>query len=221
MKLIGFSAGVVGRDSNVDRMVKAILEKTSCDYEFIKLNDLSYSSCKGCVWLCAKPEICNLEDDLSPYFQKIKDADAVVLGSPIHFGTVSSTMSAFISRLWGFRHVNFAIKDKPFVLILSGIGRWQDTAEEDFRRKLRSPRVRIVDVVRYSSEIPPCYRCGRHQECEIGGAYSIWSDKTRTLIIKPELFRRWEDDIETVNKIEVITENLKKIHNSAMPFLLE
>jgi hypothetical protein len=27
MKIIGFSAGVVGRDSNVDRMVKAIMEK--------------------------------------------------------------------------------------------------------------------------------------------------------------------------------------------------
>ena len=28
MKIIGFSAGVIGRDSNVDRMVKAIMEKT-------------------------------------------------------------------------------------------------------------------------------------------------------------------------------------------------
>ena len=74
MKIIGFSAGVVSRDSNIDRMVKAIMEKSSYDYEFIKLNDLTYSSCKGCVWLCAKPEICKLEDDLFPYVQKIKDA---------------------------------------------------------------------------------------------------------------------------------------------------
>jgi len=29
-------------------------------------------------------------------------------------------MSAFISRLWGFRHVNFAIKNKPFILAVSG-----------------------------------------------------------------------------------------------------
>ena len=28
MKGIGFSSGVVGRESNVDRMVKAVLEKT-------------------------------------------------------------------------------------------------------------------------------------------------------------------------------------------------
>ena len=32
MKVIGFSAGVVGRDSNVDRMVEAIMERTGGAY---------------------------------------------------------------------------------------------------------------------------------------------------------------------------------------------
>ena len=100
MKIIGFSAGVVGRDSNVDRIVKEILDETGYDAEFVKLTDVDYSACKGCVWLCAGPEVCRLEDDLLPYYQKVKEANAVVLGSPIHFGTISATMSAFVSRLW-------------------------------------------------------------------------------------------------------------------------
>lgn len=87
MKIIGFSSGVVGRDSNVDRMVKAVMEKSGLESEFIKLTDLNYSACKSCVWMCAGPQLCTLEDDLLPYFQKVKEADAVVLGSPIHFGT--------------------------------------------------------------------------------------------------------------------------------------
>ena len=211
MKIIGFSAGVVGCDSNTDRMVKAIMAKSDYDSEFVKLNDFDYSACKGCVWLCAGPEVCQLEDDLLPNYQKVKEADAVVLGSPVHHGTVSASMLAFISRLWGFRHVRFAIKDKPFVLILCGIGRWQDTAEEDFRKALRPYRVRIVDVVRYSSGIPPCYRCRRHQECLIGGAYRIWDDKARTLVITPELFCRWEDDTEAMAKVEATTEKIINI----------
>ena len=56
MKVIGFSAGSVGREGNIDRMVKAILEKTGHEVEFIKLTDLDYSGCKGCVQLCAKPQ---------------------------------------------------------------------------------------------------------------------------------------------------------------------
>ena len=54
MKIIGVSAGVVGLASNIDRMVKAIMEKTGEDYEFLKLNDINYSACKGCSWLCAR-----------------------------------------------------------------------------------------------------------------------------------------------------------------------
>jgi hypothetical protein len=209
MKIIGFSAGVVGRDSNTDRMVKAIMEKSGFDSEFVKLTDFDYSACKGCVWLCAAPEVCRLEDDLMPYYQMVKEADAVVLGSPVHFGTISATMSAFISRLWGFRHVNFAIKDKPFVLALCGMGLDQDTSEEDFRRALNHFRVNILEIVGYSSRTPPCYRCGRHQECLIGGAHRLWGDKVCTLTITQELFHRWEDDPETIAKVGTAAEKLR------------
>ncbi|MFC1860764.1 flavodoxin family protein [Chloroflexota bacterium] len=211
MKIIGFSAGVVGRDSNTDRMVKAIMERSGYESEFVKLTALDYSACKGCVWLCAEPEVCRLEDDLLSHYQKVKEADAVVLGSPVHFSTVSATMLAFISRLWGFRHLNFAIKDKPFVLALCGSGAndWQETAEENFHRALRSFRVRILDVVSYSSRVPPCYRCGRHKECLIGGARELWGEKACTLTITSELFRRWEDDPEAVAKVETAAEKLR------------
>ncbi len=210
LKIIGFSAGVVGRDSNVDRMVKAVMEKTGYESEFVKLADLNYSACKGCVWLCAKPQVCKLEDDLLPYLPKVREADAVVLGSPIHFANISATMLAFISRLWGYRHVDIPIRNKPFVLVLSGAGdRRNDTSEEGFRRALWPFAVSIVDVVSYYSRIPPCYSCGRHQECVIGGAYTIWGDKARTLAITPELFRRWEDRPETVAKVEAAAEKLR------------
>ncbi len=209
MKLIGVSAGVVGRESNVDRMVKAVMEKTSGDHEFIKLNDLDYVACKGCSWLCAKPQLCTLEDDLQPIIPKVRDADAVVLGSPIHFGTVSPTMLSFISRLWGFRHVDYVMKDKPFVLLLSGIDAERRSPGEDFQRALSVYKVDVLDVIKYSSKVPPCYRCGRHQECEIGGAYRLWGEEAHSLAIKPELFNRWEDDEVTMKRIEVASELLK------------
>jgi hypothetical protein len=120
-------------------------------------------------------------------------------------------MSAFISRLWGFRHVNFAIENKPFVLVICGIGHRKDTAEEDFRKALSPFEVRILDVVKYYSKLPPCYKCGRHQECSIGGAYKMWGDKAHTLTITPELFTKWEDDASVVKKVTAVAEKLRKI----------
>ncbi len=209
MSIIGFSSGGVGRQTNVDRMVQAILDRSGHNTEFIKLTELNYSACKGCVWLCAGPEVCRLEDDLLPYYQKVKEADAVVLGSPIHFGTISAATSAFISRLWGFRHVNFAIKKKPFILALSGLGEKQHDASDNFRQALKPFRVKVVDVVKYCSRVPPCYRCGRHQECRIGGAYHTWGAEVRDLTITPELFRKWEDCPATVAEIGQAAEKLR------------
>ena len=210
MKIIGFSSGVVGRESNVDRMVKAIMEKTGHEYEFVKLNDLNYSACKSCVWLCAEPQVCVIEDDLLPYYQKVKEADAVVLGSPIHMASINAAMQSFISRLWGFRHVTIPIKNKPFVLTLSGAGNEEtDTSVDDFNRALMPYQVNIIDVVSYHSRIMPCYSCGRHQECRIGGAYMVWKEKASTLPITPDLFRKWEDRPEAVEKIESAAEKLK------------
>ena len=142
------------------------MAETGYESEFVKLNDLNYSACKGCAWLCAKPQVCMVEDDLLPYSQKVKEADAVVLGSPINSGTINATMVAFISRLWAFRHVTIPIKNKPFILAISGaLDGKADNAAEDFRRALRPYQVNILDVIQYNSQIPPCYRCGRHQEC--------------------------------------------------------
>jgi len=51
VNVIGFSSGGAGRQSNVDRMVQAILEQSGQATEFVKLTGLRYSACKGCVWL--------------------------------------------------------------------------------------------------------------------------------------------------------------------------
>lgn len=208
MKILGFSSGVIGRDSNVDRMVKAIMEQCGGESEFVKLNDLNYSACKGCVWRCAGPQLCQLEDDLLPYYEKVRDADAVVLGSAIHFGSVNAAMSGFVSRLWGFRHVSIPIKNKPFALALCGVGN-VGTSVDDFHRLLMPFQVNIVDVVSYQSMIPPCYSCLRHQECRIGGAYRMWGEKTAELEITPDMYRQWEDQPDTVDKIATAAEKLR------------
>ncbi len=60
--ILGFSSsGISGR--NVDSMVKEALELSGQPYEFVRLSDMIYSPCKACVQLCAKDNLCKLEDD--------------------------------------------------------------------------------------------------------------------------------------------------------------
>jgi multimeric flavodoxin WrbA len=143
----------------------------------------------------------------------MKEADAVVLGAAVHMETVNAAMLAFISRLWGFRHVTIPIKNKPFVLALSAGGMGQQ-AINAFRAYLMPYQVNILDVVCYSSQIMPCYKCGRHQECKIGGAYRAYGEGASTLEITPDLFRQWEDHPETVAKIEAAGNLIAKALNT-------
>ena len=51
--------------------------------------------------MCAKnkDEKCVLTgDDVNLWIQKLKEADGVLLGSPVHFASISATMKAFLDR---------------------------------------------------------------------------------------------------------------------------
>ncbi len=210
MKVIGFSAGSVGREGNTDRLVKAILEKSGHEVEFVKLTDLTYSGCKGCVQLCAKPQVCKLEDEAQPYYEKIKQADAVVIGTPVYFNTMTATVWAFIERFFGYRHVDVAIAGKPFVLVVGG-ALMLDSAVEQLHKVLGVFELKVLDTVRYLSKVPPCFKCGRHRDCEIGGMYRMLGDAAKDVTITKEMFTRWEDNCEVAAAVDAAAEKLKNI----------
>ena len=210
MKVIGFSAGSVGREGNVDRMVKAILDKSGHDVEFVKLTDLTFSGCKGCVQLCANPQVCKLADDAQPYYEKIKEADAVVIGTPVYIDTVASTAWAFLERFYGYRHRNMTIAGKPFVTVVGG-AMTIDAAQERLHGLLGMFEVDVISGIKFKSSVPPCFKCGRHKDCEIGGMYMMLGDAAKDLTITKEMFTGWEDDSATVAAIDAAAEELKKI----------
>jgi multimeric flavodoxin WrbA len=210
MKVIGFSAGSVGREGNIDRLVQAILEKSGHEVEFVKLTDLTYSGCKGCVQLCAKPQVCKLEDEAQPYYEKIKQADAVVIGTPVYFNTMTATVWAFIERFFGYRHVDVAIAGKPFVLVVGG-ALMLDSAVEQLHKVLGVFELKVLDTVKYLSKVPPCFKCGRHRDCEIGGMYRMLGDAAKDVTITKEMFTRWEDNCEVAAAVDAAAEKLKNI----------
>jgi multimeric flavodoxin WrbA len=209
MKIIGFSSGAAGREGNVDRMVKGIMSRSGYDPEFVKLTGLSFSGCRGCAHLCAGPRECQLEDDLLPFYHKIREADAVVIGSPVYFNAVSGTTIAFIERFFGYRHLESALKGKPFVLAVSS-GIYHGDVLPQFRRMLAFFEVNILDAVVYASDILPCMTCGLHRGCTIGGLYARNPVAARSLEITPEMFRVWEDHPETVLAVERAASRLRK-----------
>jgi multimeric flavodoxin WrbA len=71
--------------------------------ELVHLYDLEYKGCTSCFACKLKGGKsygeCAMKDDLSPVLDRIRDADVLILGSPIYFGLVTGEMRSFMERL--------------------------------------------------------------------------------------------------------------------------
>ncbi len=71
--------------------------------ELIHLYDFDYKGCTSCFACKFKDGKsygrCNIRDDLTPVLDRIAHADALILGSPLYFGTVTGEMRCFMERL--------------------------------------------------------------------------------------------------------------------------
>jgi multimeric flavodoxin WrbA len=71
--------------------------------ELIHLYDLDFKGCTSCFSCKLKGGKsygkCAMNDGLTPVLEKIACADALVLGSPIYFGTATGEMRSFMERL--------------------------------------------------------------------------------------------------------------------------
>jgi len=76
--------------------LKAI-EEEGLDTELIRLAGLDIKGCNDCQ-ACKKEERCPIKDDLWPIYLKMKEADAIILASPVYFGSATPEMKALMDR---------------------------------------------------------------------------------------------------------------------------
>ena len=99
MKAIGI-VGSPRKNGNTEIITKHTLkaiEEEGIDTELITLAGLNIQLCDGCG-ACESDETCPIDDDVFPLYQKMKTADAIILSSPVYYGSATALMKAFIER---------------------------------------------------------------------------------------------------------------------------
>ena len=77
------------------------------------LNQLAYQGCQGCMACKTKRDTCILEDDLAPVLNAVKEADLLVLASPVYFGDLSGQMKCFFDRTYSYINPDFSTRVPP------------------------------------------------------------------------------------------------------------
>lgn len=71
--------------------------------ELVHLYSLKFTGCLSCFYSKRKDVVhgvCALKDDLAPILERVKQADALIMGAPIYFMNLSAGMLAFIERIF-------------------------------------------------------------------------------------------------------------------------
>ena len=102
MKVLAFngSPNKEGNTWHAISMVTAELEKENIASEIIHVGNKSIRGCTACGQ-CQKnknEQCVQSGDEVNEWIQKMKHADGIIFGSPVHYAAIAGTMKSFMDR---------------------------------------------------------------------------------------------------------------------------
>jgi len=100
MKVIGI-VGSPRKNGNTELLTKHTLQSISeegVDTELIRLAGLEIKPCNACM-ACKEQESCSIKDDLFPIYLRMKEADGIILASPVYYSSATALIKALMERV--------------------------------------------------------------------------------------------------------------------------
>ena len=200
-QIIGISGSPI-KNSNTDRLVKAVLESSGLTSEFVKLSKINVRPCIACLG-CTKDNICKPKDDFQELAEKVRHAGAIVVGGYPPYGVIDGFTKAFLERLFSLRHQNGLNRGKLAVVVTTGIGRGAPGLEEasnQIAQALTLEGMEVLDQLKVTGN-PECMVCGFGETCPMSALPWIFGEDTK---VTPEKFCKAEDQTETWERAKTV-----------------
>ncbi len=101
MKVVAFN-GSPRKEGNTYEAIKIVADQLineNIDVEIIHAGNKKIQGCTACnSCFKSRNEQCIIDDEVNEWIQKMKEADGIIFGSPVHFSDISATMKAFLDR---------------------------------------------------------------------------------------------------------------------------
>jgi multimeric flavodoxin WrbA len=179
IKALGISGSPI-KNSNTDRLVKAMLDATGLESEFVKLSNINVRPCLACK-KCVPDNICKVKDDYPDLAEKIKKTKALIIGAYIPYGQIDGFTKALLERFWSLRHVNNLLRGKLCATILTGLNPDAlDNVNQALATELRDfERMELVGQLSVQGNLP-CLTCGEGDRCEMSGVKILYGQNAKT-----------------------------------------
>jgi multimeric flavodoxin WrbA len=130
MKILGISGSPVKNGNNEDAIDYALNKAKKNGFKTEKIT-LAKKDLKGCIACnqCKKQKgTCSIKDVMEKIRPKMIEADAIIISSPVYFGSLSSQTKSLFDRTLPLRRNNFQLKNKIGAAI--AIGRSRNGGQE-------------------------------------------------------------------------------------------
>ena len=97
MYVVGIS-GSPRKNGNTSILVNEVLKHIKGEKMFISLAELDLNPCVGCNKCWHEKKECFINDDITWIIRELEKCDAVILGSPSYFGSMSAQLKMLIDR---------------------------------------------------------------------------------------------------------------------------
>lgn len=213
MKILGVSGSPI-KNSNTDKAVKAVLEATGLETEFIKLTDYQIEHCSACLG-CVKTNKCVLGDDGNILCEKVKEADALVIGGYTPYSTLDSQTKTFIERLYPLRHKNGYMKGKLGVAVISScvtkpnemLPPAAQMGINGIQFYMMEEGMNFIGSVIVEGNVP-CIKCKEEEDCDMSGLKMLYGTNATKDSIGVHTF---ETQVDNLIKTKKLGEEIKKI----------
>ena len=113
-----FVNGSPRKNWNTHKMLESAMKgaaEAGAEVELVHLYDFAFKGCISCFACKVKGSrtngLCAFKDALTPTLEKAREADVIVIGSPVYLSSVTGPTRSFIERL-GFPAMTYLVDEK-------------------------------------------------------------------------------------------------------------
>ncbi len=99
----------------IEEMVK-VFEEEGVETEVVRVGDQTVRGCVSCYG-CRKLGKCVFDDVVNEIAEKLKDADGLVIASPVYFGSANGTLISCLDRLFYSSRASLSMKVGASVVV--------------------------------------------------------------------------------------------------------
>lgn len=81
------------------------------EIELLLLRDKHIMPCDGCL-SCEKTGSCHINDDMQPIYDKLLNADGIVIGTPVYYYSMSGQAKTLLDRTFVLGHSGLKLSNK-------------------------------------------------------------------------------------------------------------